>query len=123
MNKQYTFSEELFSDLHKDAFGFRPNSAFWEWLNVATDDEKQAEWDGLVESMRRREELRIEEEKRSIEEFEAAVASTISAGAKDRATAIQWLKDAEGDMYVRDEEYFEWSQGIPYGYIKKTAGV
>lgn len=116
----YTFDEDCFSDLHKDAMGFRPNTTFWEWLREATDAEKQAEWDSLIACMDRRMQEDAERERECIIKFEATVATTIASGAGDRATAIRWLKDAEGNQYVADEEYFEWLKGIPYGYIKRT---
>ena len=48
----YTFSEELLSDLHKDARGFRPRSEwFWNNWNTSNDDGKQAIWDNLVEEL------------------------------------------------------------------------
>jgi hypothetical protein len=48
----YTFSEELLSDLHKDARGFRPRSEwFWHDWNTSDDDGKQAIWDNLVEEL------------------------------------------------------------------------
>lgn len=117
----YTFDEDQFSDLHKDAYGFRPHSGFWEWLQTATDDQKQAEWDSLLKSLEATIARENEMEQEAIARFEAAVAATIAAGAGDRATAVKWLMDAEGDQYVADVNYFEWSQGIPYGYIGRTA--
>ena len=113
----YTFDINSFSDLHKDAMGFRPSQGFYQWIETANDDELQAEWDSLLQALDRRNRLEAEREQIAIAKFEAAVALTIASGANDRATAIQWLKDAEGDQYVADEEYFEYLNGIPYGYI------
>ena len=117
----YTFDENCFSDLHKDAYGFRPRGDFFQWLQTATDDEKQAEWDSLLKALEATIAREDAIEKEAIARFETTVATSIAAGAGDRATAIRWLKEAEGDQYVADEDYFEWLQGIPYGYIKKTA--
>lgn len=118
----YTFDENLFSDLHKDACGFRPSQAFWGWIQTATDDEKQAEWDSLIATMERRMDDEAEMEREAIASFEAAVLTTIANGAKDRATAVQWLMDAELEDYFKgDVEHFEYRLGIPFGYINKSA--
>jgi hypothetical protein len=114
----YTFSEELFSDLHKDAYGFRPNQAFWEWIQTATNDEKQQEWDGLCDTMSAREQERIDAEAECVVEFEANVTKTMGNGAADRATAIKWMMAAE-EHVNGDVGYFEYLMGIPYGYIAK----
>lgn len=115
----YTFDTDTISDLHKDSYGFRPSSQYFTWFKSATDDEKQAEWDRLIVVMTRREEMRREDEVAAIERFEQGIASTITSGAADRSTAIQWLIQAEGNING-DIEYFEYLQGIPYGYINKT---
>lgn len=113
----YTFDENLFGDLHKDAMGFRPNAAFFTWVSTATDDEKQAEWDSLINAMEAREASRKEDEKAAIVQFESVVTKTLESGAATRAQAIQWLMDGED---VRgDTEYFEFLMGVPYGYTKK----
>lgn len=114
----YTFDENLFSDLHKDAMGFRPNAAFFTWLTTATEDEKQAEWDSLINAMEAREASRKEDERASIVVFEHNVATTVANGAGDRATAIRWMMEAEGHCNG-DTEYFEYLMGVPYGYTKK----
>lgn len=119
---RYTFDEQCFSDLHKDAFGFRPSSAWWAWLKIATDDEKQYEWDGLIHEMGQREVQRAAAEKAAGLRFETLVARSIEAGAKTRDDAIRWLMDS--DSSVRDDiSYFEYLMGIPYGYLKDTKNI
>ena len=118
----YTYDEKLFSDLHKDAYGYRPTSVFWEWLEEATKAEKQALWDSLIDAMERREAVRLEDEKRAIAAFELLVSRTMNNGAKTRADAVAWMIDAElGDHFKGDVEHFEWRMGVPFGYVKKTA--
>jgi len=117
---QYTFDNDTISCFHKDATGFRPGSAFWEFWANATDAEKQAEWDSLGVAFDRREAMIVEEEKRCIAEFEHAVKQVIEAGAGTRGRAIEWLMDGQ-DIDVRgDVGFFEYLMGIPYGYVKKT---
>lgn len=49
---EYTFDERCVSDLHKDAFGFRPNHDFWREWELSDNDGKQVIWDSLIEVLR-----------------------------------------------------------------------
>lgn len=53
----YTFNETEISDLHKDAYGFRPSHSFWLEWQASSMDEKQAMWDLMLEDLRVAEEL------------------------------------------------------------------
>ena len=115
----YTFDEDCFSDLHKDAFGFRPRGDFFQWLLTATDDEKQAEWDSLLKTLKQTLAEDARQEKDAIVKFEALVTKTVSSGARDVETAHRWImeaSDCNGDW-----EYLCFHHGIPYGYFKKAA--
>lgn len=115
----YTFSDDEVSDLHKDARRCRPSEQFWRNWAAFTDDQKQAEWDHLLGQL----EITIKEdearEKAFIAHFEEVVANTIASGAKDRATAIRWLIEAD-ERVKGDIEFFEFCNCLPYGYISKT---
>lgn len=115
----YTFDDDTFSDLHKDAYGFRPGSQYYGWLRTATDDEKQAEWDRLIAVMERSIARDAELTREAIARFEKSVTMTVALGALERTTAVQWLIQAEGNING-DLSYFEYLQGIPYGYINMT---
>ena len=116
MATEFTFDENTVSDLHKDAFGFRPSGGFWEMWAQATDAEKQAEWDSLLVSLERSILRDKEEEQYALKMFNQLVDNTIASGAKGREQAIKWLMDAD-EMYANDVGYFEWSHGIPYGTV------
>ena len=53
----YTFDEREVSDLHKDAYGFRPTSTFWQEWQLSDMDGKQALWDLMIEDLRVADEL------------------------------------------------------------------
>ena len=115
----YTFSDDCISDLHKDAYGFRPKVGFWTRWASATDAEKQQEWDWLVQVLERS----MEEEKLNfqscIARFEERLAGLLELGAKDTAMAIRWLDEAyqtNGDL-----EFLEWNLGLPFGHLKTVA--
>ena len=115
----YTFDNDTISDLYKDANGFRPGPYFWDRWVAMTDDEKQATWDDLCETLECEVAREKEMEKRAIVEFEQRVLKTIEFGAADRETAIRWMMDqAEVNG---DYEYFCWTQNLPYGYFQKVA--
>ena len=113
---QYTFDENVVSDLHKDAYGYRPREFFWAEWHEATDDGKQAIWDGLIEDLNqsnieeglRQEAAIAETEKRIQEILDTVVGST-------RADAIRYLDEAydtRGDI-----NFLEYHLGVPYGYL------
>jgi hypothetical protein len=47
----YTFDENIVSDLHKDARGYRPTEYFWEEWTQCGDDTRQAMWDNLCREL------------------------------------------------------------------------
>ena len=50
-DKDFTYSDELYSDLFKDVNGFRPRGQLWEqWCNK-TPTQKQKEWDALIDQL------------------------------------------------------------------------
>ena len=122
MATEYTFDYDLFSDLHKDAYGFRPRyHRFYE--ESTTDEERQEYWDMACRDL----DIRIDEDHRmqqeAIERFEAQVASNMEMGAADRATAIRWILQAEGHTQEYDMGYICYCLGLPYfkGYEEEFA--
>jgi len=112
----YTFDANLISDLHKDAYGYRPTNVFWHrWLGD-TDDKKQETWDRLCEAVR----ISIAEEKAAeeaaIAKFEDLVTNLMHPGT-NRERVIAWLMQSEGAD--GDYDYFTHTQGLPYGYFTR----
>jgi hypothetical protein len=122
----YTFDEDIVSDLHKDAFGYRPSEGFWVNWNCASDDAKQTVWDGLIYALNRA----MDEQKAAYDaaksEYEARLAEYISIGAKDRATAIRWLVQSleltETDKWY-GAEYICYTLGLPDSMKSEFKGV
>lgn len=118
MATKFTYCEDTFSDLYKDANGFRPRSHEF-YADDTTPERKQEIWDATLEDLdeenKRHEEMRNE----AVVAFEAIIATSIEAGAGDRETALRWLREVEDDDYMKfDDGYFEYSYGLPYGYLK-----
>lgn len=124
----YTFDENIVSDLHKDAYGFRPSEYFYEKWHASSDDQKQEIWDNLVEALELHRalehaqlEARIAYEKATVE-FEEDIAENIKLGAGDRATAIRWLIEALDAFHGNGEYdlgYFCYLRGLPYSMTSK----
>lgn len=115
----YSYDEDCYSDLHKDAYGFRPRLSQWQAWEAMTPDEKEEEWNFLISVMQRRQEEERARQVRCVAEFEARVETVIASGANDRKTAIRWLFDAEQDEYLKfDPDYYCYTYGLPYGYFK-----
>lgn len=117
--QDYTFDENIVSDLHKDAYGFRPGTRFWGFWDSATDAEKQAEWDLLIKALERRIEEDAAQEKACIAQFEQLVSKSIAAGAANRETALRWIMDAS--TCNGDWEFLCYEHGLPYSYFRQAA--
>ena len=103
------------SDLHKDAYGYRPGEAFWRAWECMSDTEKQRRYERLCQEV----EDAIAQETREAEEaaveFEQLVSETIARGAGNRQTAIRWLKEASD--WPNDWLGFCYEYGLPVRYF------
>jgi len=114
----YTFDNDLVSDLHKEAYGFRPSPDFWDmWKNGLTDEGRQAEWDYLLAKADSRALREALEEKADLEEFEDGLKKIMETGkgyseinALLFMTPIEW----EENEYLnsQDIEHWVWERGI-----------
>ena len=113
---RYTFCKDTVSDLHKDAYGFRPSETFWSWWDSATDGEKQAEWDDLHDAFRRTQARERAAEEAAVNRFFQRIASLMHSGARDQHMAIRWLVesvDCQGDL-----SFACYLLNLPYSYEK-----
>ncbi len=113
----YDYSDELISDLHKDARGHRPSYGFmlmWDDLSPA---QKQEKWDSLCEEMEESITLEKQMEKVSLDEFRKTLRTTMSWTGVDWKRAMFFLAQAEDmdiDANSQELEHFLWRQGIGY---------
>lgn len=104
-----------FWDMYKDAYGVRPRGVdTTEW----TEEYFMAEFETLGQVIEREDIARKEHEARAIVEFEDRVLNLMHTGT-NRERVIAWLMDTESAN--GDHEYFCFTQGLPYGYFRKTA--
>jgi hypothetical protein len=109
-------ARETYWDMYKDAYGVRPRGVDTSSWTVETFL-KEFAYLGLV--IEREEDNRKEAETKAIFSFEKRVNDLIFSGAKDRATAIRWIHEAEDTQ--GDDEYLCYTLGLPYQYFRKVA--
>ena len=115
----FTYDEELFSDLHKDAYGFRPRiHNFYE----STPEEKQKIWDATILDMNAAQEAEEARAADCVKDFKAEVDMVINTfGAEDRATALKWITDGDRFFYSRqDVEGWVYNRGILFTDYGRT---
>lgn len=91
----YTFDDSVLSDLHKEAFGFRPGASYYTHWRSLSDLEKQAEWEHLCMVAEQREQDEREAETRNYARWQTHIEELIQIGARDKATAIRWDMQAQ----------------------------
>lgn len=100
-----------YSDMHKDAYGFRPRFDYLDWS--LADFETEFEYLGYLIQRR------IDDDNAAYDaaavRMESLIENTIALGAGSRENAIRWLMDA--DNVSGDIEYFCYLNGLRYGYF------
>jgi hypothetical protein len=104
-------------DLYKEVHGHKPRYIDFDAMS---DEEFNKFYDNLLVELEEERVREAEAQDKAVREFEAKVEELVSMGAGNRETALRWLKDAEDDDYM-DDGYFEYSHGLPFGYIKGVA--
>ena len=87
----YTFDEQIVSDLHKDAHGYRPTSLFWIDWNNGSNSYKQKMWDDLLEELDFTVNHEANEKIAALNAFELEVANALDLGASSREVAVRWV--------------------------------
>ena len=115
----YTFDENIVSDLHKEAYGFRPTQNWWAMWAAFNPDQMQSEWDRLIQDMDEATYQQEQLEAEAIIDFRKLLKATMSTCNVDWKNALRILMDAseidpsEGDNF----DYFLWQHDI--GYTKR----
>ena len=110
---KFTFDYDLYSDLYKDAYGYRPRgSRFYD--EETTDEERQRLWDWALEALDDRIEEDARREAQAVKEFEEGLALTMKVAGCDRATAIRYQIEAGDFEFEWDPGYICYCWGLPY---------
>ena len=108
----YTYTTELFSDLHKDVYGYRPRGAAIEEWNSRTPRQKNELFNALCDEL---EEVTRDEKRqadRNLFEFTGQIMDMIELGAKDRETALRWMTQDHEFHSEQDVSHWVWAHGI-----------
>ena len=116
----FTYDEELFSDLHKDAYGFRPRDhGFYD--ADTTPAQKQEIWDATILDMNAAQEAEEARAADCVKDFKAEVDMVINTfGAGDRATALKWITDCDTFEHSQDVEHWVYNRGILFTDYGRT---
>jgi hypothetical protein len=116
MKSNYTFDENIVSDLHKDAYGYRPREFFWADWHASDDDGKQWMWDDLMDALTESVEQEKQQQAAAVAATEARIQEILDMVAgSTRADAIRFLDDAYDTR--GDVNFLEFHLGVPYGYL------
>ena len=108
----FTYSDDCFSDLHKDVYGFRPRGIIMENWDSMDPAQKQARWDELCEELEVNNKFEKEQEVKAEACFQARVQDVIELGAGNYTNALLWIVGTETFYHTQDVEHFVWEQGI-----------
>ena len=111
----FTYDDVTYSDLHKDARGYRPTPGGYAAWDEATPEQKQVIWDRLCDELGDRMAEDARNEAAAAHDFELTVQDLLRAGATDRSMAIKWLHEAHETR--GDANYLEYCLGLKYGYL------
>ena len=101
-----------FWDMYKDAYGVRPRGVD---TSAWTEADFEQEFASLGRVIEREEADRKVAEAKAMHDFEMRMQTLMMTGARDRATAMRWIHEAEGSN--GDDEYLCFLLGLPYGYF------
>jgi hypothetical protein len=97
------------SDVHKEAYGFRPRGYDFESMSY---EELSSLYDRWSEDAAYRYEQEKLAEAEDVEKFKSLVQKTIEMGAGDEETALRWITDSELFYNEQHVEDFVWKNGI-----------
>ena len=109
-------AQATYWDMYKDAYGFRPRGVD---TSTWTLEQFEEEFVILGQAIADAEIERKASEENAIVVFKQRIADLIKLGAKDRATAMRWIHEAEDTM--GDDDYLAYTLGLPYRYFRKAA--
>lgn len=119
---KYTYSEELISDLHKDAWGHRPTPYFWHIWDNGDKDFKQKKWNELIDDMEKNQNEEEKRKKNNATKLAKRIKEVCKLGAKNYRTAIRWILEADGynedRQCLNDAGYLCYLFGIDYKFEK-----
>ena len=112
----YTFDENIVSDLHKEAYGFRPREGLWNMWAAFNADQKQATWDSLIADLDDAIEQQEQQEAQALVNFRKLLKTTMATCNVDWKNALRILMEADTEFTKDSQEfdYFLWTYDLGY---------
>jgi len=112
----YTFDENIVSDLHKEAYGFRPREGWWNMWAAFNADQKQATWDSLIADLDDAIEQQEQQEAQALVNFRKLLKTTMATCNVDWKNALRILMEADTEFTKDSQEfdYFLWTYDLGY---------
>ena len=107
-----TYSSDLISDLHKDAYGYRPRGRFFADWAEATDAEKQEMWDIMTATLEANAKAERAQELKDVAQMEADIGAYMAFGARDRKDALRWMTQSQTFYSGQCVEGWVWEKGM-----------
>lgn len=108
----FTYSDDSFSDLYKDVYGFRPRGDLMDEWNARTRRQKQELWNALCDELVSKINHEKIAEEQAVAEFKERIEQAQVWGARDYFDALRWITGCETFYHIQDVEHFVWEQGI-----------
>lgn len=102
----------LYSDMYKDAYGFRPT---YERCREWTDADYDQEFKRLDDAVAQRIAKDREDQERAAHDVEIVFSNLLMCGARDREMALRWLHEAH--YTGGDNDFLCFKLGLRYGYF------
>jgi hypothetical protein len=109
---------DIFSDLHKDVYGFRPRGVTFDTIEAF-----DAEFERLVVRLNEQEDEDTIRQSANMDKFAQRVMETMELCNCDQRRAVEIIADAEGeleDYKFYGPERLEYSFDLKYGSIKQA---
>ena len=122
------YDDNVFSDLHKEVYGFRPRGVIMDNWNSMAPAEKQVRWDQLCEELASNAEFdRVQELvdqiavmdsdqldllAKAVAQVEQDIKAYMKLGAPNRESALRWMTQTETFHNSQCVEGWVWKQGI-----------
>ena len=106
------YDDNVFSDLHKEVYGFRPRGVIMDNWNSMAPAEKQVRWDQLCEELASNAEFDRVQELKAVAQIEQDIKAYMKLGAPNRESALRWMTQTETFHNSQCVEGWVWKQGI-----------
>jgi hypothetical protein len=100
---------QIYSDFHKDAYGFRPRGINYDAMSL---EDLEADFARFAEICKDNANAEAIAEAKAVEDFKESVKKTIALGAGNESTAFRWLAEAGVVDSGWDMDFYLWKLGI-----------